>query len=238
MSTAVVIENVFTDEELRIIKQQTRKNKGNEERRHETLRYTRWYVEPWNGISPIVGRALMGKRTIDIAGYKKDSCWDILRRQQAPWYAVQHTVYYANKGDQYHWHTDGDASRYINFIIYLTTPDEGGELELCDTEEARKLFWPIDKPEEHDKLVPTEVVVPKANTMVLMPADVPHRVKPTKGSIDRETLNGHMYYNFLNEFQEHVGLMHGYGFNMNAHAMPVTPFDSTQVRNRLDQMKH
>ena len=87
---------------------------------------------------------------------------------------IQYTIY--EKGGQFEWHIDSILPTYriANFIYYLNDDFEGGELELSykgDTE--------VDV-----------IITPKKNTLVIIPSDMWHRVRPV---IDghRKTINGH-----------------------------------------------
>ena len=99
---------------------------------------------------------------------------------------LQYTVY--EKGGKYVWHIDSSKphNRVANFIYYLNDNFQGGELELSYSRD-------IDITGDSKQLTPplSNIIIPKKNTLVIMPSDMWHRVKPiTNGK--RRTLNGHI----------------------------------------------
>jgi Rps23 Pro-64 3,4-dihydroxylase Tpa1-like proline 4-hydroxylase len=100
----------------------------------------------------------------------------------------QYTVY--GKGGNFKWHVDSNSistsHRIANFIYYLNDNFEGGELELSfRTDIDNRNINCIPNPS------PDLLIVPKKNTLVIMPSDMWHRVKPViKGK--RKTINGHI----------------------------------------------
>tara|TARA_R110000822_G_scaffold141909_2_gene279767 strand:+ start:22 stop:636 length:615 start_codon:yes stop_codon:yes gene_type:complete len=99
---------------------------------------------------------------------------------------IQYTVY--EKGGEYKWHLDSTYpdNRIANFILYINDDFEGGELELSFENN-------IDIYHDDEQFNPPThmVVVPKKNTLLIMPSDMWHKVKPiTNGK--RRTLNGHI----------------------------------------------
>ena len=105
----------------------------------------------------------------------------------------QYTVY--NKGGEFKWHVDSNstpkAHRLANFIYYLNDDFEGGKLELSFRTDIDSALT------DHVCDLSVDLVVtPKKNTLIIMPSDMWHRVKPvTKGK--RRTVNGHI--GFLTE---------------------------------------
>ena len=104
---------------------------------------------------------------------------------------TQYTVY--KKGGKYHWHVDSaiddirnPKTRVANYIFYMNDDFEGGELELSFKTDI----------DIYDNKLPFNppvhmVITPKKNTLVIIPSDMWHRVKPiTKG--ERRTVNGHV----------------------------------------------
>ena len=109
---------------------------------------------------------------------------------------TQYTVY--EQGGKYLWHIDSEPTvesdftclRIANYIYYLNDDFEGGELELSykrDVEYEGEFYTAPPFVE----LSADKVIIPKKNTLVIMPSDMWHRVKPiTKGK--RRTINGHI----------------------------------------------
>lgn len=98
---------------------------------------------------------------------------------------TQYTVY--EEGGEYIWHIDSIApnNRIANFILYLNDNFEGGELELSYRTDLDSNLKCLHNPSVDS------VIIPKKNTLVIIPSDMWHRVKPiTKGK--RKTINGHI----------------------------------------------
>jgi Rps23 Pro-64 3,4-dihydroxylase Tpa1-like proline 4-hydroxylase len=104
----------------------------------------------------------------------------------------QYTVYPV--GGSYSWHldavlTDGHYSRpfrIANYIYYTNDDFDGGELHI-----SYKKDVDITKKNCTDELVADLIIVPKKNTLIIMPSDAWHTVTPvTKG--ERRTVNGHI----------------------------------------------
>ncbi len=108
---------------------------------------------------------------------------------------LQYTVY--EQGGNYVWHVDSSKpnmnqlaphNRVANFIYYLNDDFEGGELELSYSRDIDITVG--DSGIIHDPPI-SKIIKPKKNTLVIMPSDMWHRVKPTTNG-KRRTLNGHI----------------------------------------------
>jgi Rps23 Pro-64 3,4-dihydroxylase Tpa1-like proline 4-hydroxylase len=108
---------------------------------------------------------------------------------------LQYTVY--EQGGNYVWHVDSSKpnmnqlaphNRVANFIYYLNDDFEGGELELSYSRDIDITVG--DSSIIHNPPI-SKIIKPKKNTLVIMPSDMWHRVKPIiKGK--RRTINGHI----------------------------------------------
>jgi|APSaa5957512535_1039671.scaffolds.fasta_scaffold10315_2 hypothetical protein len=102
---------------------------------------------------------------------------------------TQYTVY--DKGGEYTWHIDSDLphNRIANYIYYINDDFVGGELELSF---QRDIIMVVDDNQDnYDEPLVSLTITPKKNTLVVIPSDMLHRVKPiTKGK--RRTINGHI----------------------------------------------
>tara|TARA_R110000744_G_scaffold262942_1_gene377444 strand:+ start:471 stop:1085 length:615 start_codon:yes stop_codon:yes gene_type:complete len=102
------------------------------------------------------------------------------------YHETQYTVY--EQGGKYVWHIDSSVphNRVANFIYYLNDNFEGGELELSY---SRDIDITGDSKQHTPPL--SNMIIPKKNTLIIMPSDMWHRVKPiTNGK--RRTINGHI----------------------------------------------
>ena len=100
----------------------------------------------------------------------------------------QYTVY--KKGAGFKWHIDSGSTptshRIANYIYYLNDDFEGGELELSFINDID--YGDITHVSEP---LADLVIIPKKNTLVIIPSNMWHMVKPvTKG--ERKTINGHI----------------------------------------------
>jgi Rps23 Pro-64 3,4-dihydroxylase Tpa1-like proline 4-hydroxylase len=113
----------------------------------------------------------------------------------------QYTVY--PKGGSYSWHTDYNIDRYYsrpfriaNYIYYLNDDFDGGELHISYKKDSvngvdKLLTEAINYTDMTAGLKSDIIIVPKKNTLVIMPSDAWHTVTPiTKGK--RRTINGHI----------------------------------------------
>lgn len=109
---------------------------------------------------------------------------------------IQYTVY--GIGGHYYWHLDSVTppvkfdepnavkNRVCNWIYYLNDDFDGGELNLCYDKNIE-----IHSESDFNNIKIDMTIIPKANTLVIMPSDMWHRVNPvTKGK--RKTINGHI----------------------------------------------
>ena len=103
---------------------------------------------------------------------------------------TQYTVY--EQGGKYLWHIDSEypSMRIANYIYYMNDDFEGGELELSYKRDVKYEGEFYNAP-PFVELSADKVIIPKKNTLVIMPSDMWHRVKPIiKGK--RRTINGHI----------------------------------------------
>ena len=108
----------------------------------------------------------------------------------------QYTVY--EEGGKYLWHIDSEPMikpdfkrlRVANYIYYINDDFEGGELELSYKRDVEYEGEFYNTP-PFVELSADKVIIPKKNTLIIMPSDMWHRVKPIiKGK--RRTINGHI----------------------------------------------
>jgi len=109
---------------------------------------------------------------------------------------TQYTVY--EKGGKYLWHIDSEPItrldftrlRISNYIYYINDDFEGGELELSYKKDVEYEGEFYNAP-PFVELSADKVIIPKKNTLIIIPSDMWHRVKPiTRGK--RRTINGHI----------------------------------------------
>tara|TARA_R110002096_G_scaffold429650_1_gene642711 strand:- start:59 stop:697 length:639 start_codon:yes stop_codon:yes gene_type:complete len=109
---------------------------------------------------------------------------------------AQYTVY--EEGGKYLWHIDSEPItrpdfkrlRVANYIYYINDDFEGGELELSYKRDVEYEGEFYNTP-PFVELSADKVIIPKKNTLIIMPSDMWHRVKPIiKGK--RRTINGHI----------------------------------------------
>ena len=109
---------------------------------------------------------------------------------------TQYTVY--EEGGKYLWHIDSEPItrldftrlRISNYIYYINDDFEGGELELSYKKDVEYEGEFYNAP-PFVELSADKVIIPKKNTLIIIPSDMWHRVKPiTRGK--RRTINGHI----------------------------------------------
>lgn len=153
----------------------------------DAANFTRWYPDNQNPISKVIDRLLYGERIKGEVRNFPDLSWSLLRDELVGNYEVQVTRYAPNSKNKYDWHVDHlHKGRMLNYILYLSTVEEGGELEINkDTD-----FFGDPDPQ---KIYTADITIkPEFNKIAIMPAHFPHRVKQTKGTVERLTINGHI----------------------------------------------
>jgi Rps23 Pro-64 3,4-dihydroxylase Tpa1-like proline 4-hydroxylase len=185
----LVMKNALSEMDLKIVLDEIKDHESSfkSESIADAATFNRWYPDNRNPISKVVDRMLYGERIKQEVKNFPDLSWSLLRNEIIANYEVQVTKYKPNSTNQYRWHTDHlRKGRIMNYILYLSTPDEGGELEIS--------FDPsvLGDPEQDGDYNNDLVVKPEFNTLAVMPAHYPHRVLPTKGKVDRLTVNGHI----------------------------------------------
>jgi Rps23 Pro-64 3,4-dihydroxylase Tpa1-like proline 4-hydroxylase len=189
MENFLIMKNALSEMDLKIVFDEIESHKDvfKDEQISTAAKFTRWYPDNKNPISKVVDRLLYGERIKGLIKNFPDISWSLLRNEIISNYEVQVTRYKPNTGNAYKWHIDHLLKgRIMNYILYLSTPDEGGELEIDTRTDV------YGQPEEKDEFKADLTVKPEFNKLTIMPAHYPHRVLPTKGKVERLTLNGHI----------------------------------------------
>jgi len=145
----------------------------------------RFYPKNDHFLTFLMGNTLFGyEKILETAKNLQDFSWGLYNRKALTTkYEVQVTHYIEN--DHYGWHSDLTNGRLFNYIYYVTEPQEGGELQISNTNAIEKDEF---KTKEFNII---QTIEPKKNRLVIMPSWIIHRVKPiNKGN--RITLNGHI----------------------------------------------
>lgn len=183
------MRNCLSDEDFNTVLREIEEHKNDfiDQSIATAASFTRWYPENTTAISKIIDKLLYGERVREETKNFKDLSWSLLRNEICTNYEVQITKYIPNSPHKYDWHVDHlRTGRMMNYILYLTTPEEGGELEINLDPTS------IGEPIGNGNYQIDMSIKPEKNKIAIMPAHYLHRVKPTKGSIPRLTLNGHI----------------------------------------------
>tara|TARA_R110002051_G_scaffold73626_2_gene133848 strand:+ start:83 stop:736 length:654 start_codon:yes stop_codon:yes gene_type:complete len=206
------VDNFLTDiefdkfnEELLILNYSLREETKQENNSQITIKYSRVYVDMYydgnrdkSNILKIIQAKLFNEKM-----YNKIPTTEALLKMipLSNHSECQYTIY--NKGGSYSWHTDYNIDRYYsrpfrvaNYIYYLNDDFDGGELHISYKKDSvngvdKILTEKINYADMTAGLTSDIIIVPKKNTLIIMPSDAWHTVTPiTKGK--RRTINGHI----------------------------------------------
>ncbi len=98
--------------------------------------FNRWYPAVDTIIPKSMERTLYSKKMLGRVVNFADGCWKLFCDNLSSGFEVQVTSYFKKDKNEYNWHVDHTRAphgvRVLNYILYLTDVDEGGELEISD----------------------------------------------------------------------------------------------------------
>tara|TARA_R110000823_G_C15711779_1_gene477649 strand:- start:46 stop:672 length:627 start_codon:yes stop_codon:yes gene_type:complete len=196
------VDNFLTDMEMGIVSEELLKLNSSlcEESNHKDhnmveIKYSRVYLDfhyadnrDTSDILKIIQDNLFNKKIYNIIPMTEELLKLIPLSDTSE---CQYTVYPI--GGSYDWHIDDYVYDYYsrpfriaNYIYYTNDDFDGGELHI-----SYKKNIDTTKKNCTDELVADLIIVPKKNTLVIMPSNAWHTVTPiTKG--ERRTVNGHI----------------------------------------------